>query len=402
MSLNRRFAPLLALSLLAVALPAARAADVTEGEVRAVAGANDAFALDLYGQLKDTSANTLFSPLSLSTALNMTSLGASGKTADEMAKVLHKPDVANFHLIAGGLLTAFTKSKTVTVAADNHLWIRQNLTLMPAFIDKTAKFYSAGASSIDFGVPETARKAINDAVAKNTFGKIADLIPSSAITPHTQMVLTNTLYFRGKWASRFFEKQTAEEDFRLSAEKSVKVQMMHNVGTYPYVQTADYQAVEIPYEGKRFSLLVLVPREGKTLADVEKRLTAEHLQDIGANIGESLVSLALPKFTVTTDFNASKTLSKMGMPTAFASDADFSAITGDHSLYLTGVFQKTYLAVDENGTEAASAAAVVGGAKDANPVAPTRMVVDQPFILMLIEHKSRMIFFMGRINDPTK
>ena len=388
-------------AVLALAVGRAGAEKITEGEVIAVAQGSDAFACDLYGQVKGHAGgvgNVVFSPLSLSTALNMTALGARGATAAEMAGVLHHPATEHVHVIAGGLAAGFQRSKDYTLMLDNNLWLQQGFTVRPEYAEGVRKLYRSEVGTVDFGDEAKARAVINASAAKSTEGRIKELIGSEVITKDTRLVLTNTVYFRGAWETAFAKKATYDDGFYLTPARRVNVPMMHETAELGLAQTADYTAVEIPYRGKRLAMLVLVPREGKGLGDVEKRLTAEHLRDLGAHMGFERVALSLPRFRVSSGLELKEDLGRLGMKTAFGGNADFSGVEEGKQLELGAVVHKATIEVNEEGTEAVAASAVSEVEKGVED--RPEVTVDRPFVWMIVERNSRMIFFMGRVGDP--
>jgi serine protease inhibitor len=362
------------------------------------------FATDLYGQLKSQDGNLFFSPNSISTALAMTYAGGKGNTATEMANVMHFT-LPNDRLNAACSarlhdLNASNKGYELNVA--NALWGQKGFSWQKDFLDLNKSYFDAGLSEVDFAQSEQARQTINAWVEKNTHDKIKDLIPSGVLDPLTRMVLTNAIYFKGKWALQFDPKMTMDGDFWSSATDKAKVPLMNEHGQFNYLENETLQAVELPYVGKGVSMIVLLPRKRDGLVALEERLTAKLLAEWTGGLKPiNDLTVTLPKFKMTTQFELSKELQKMGMKDAFGAKADFSGMGGDPGLlYLSYVIHKAFVDVNEEGTEAAAATAVVVS-RAPGPPRPT-FRADHPFVFVIRDNKSGAILFMGRLVNPVK
>jgi serpin B len=360
------------------------------------------FATDLYGRLKNQDGNLFFSPNSISTALAMTYGGAKNNTATEMASVMHF-NLSNERLNAAYAarlndLNATGKGYELNVA--NALWGQKGFAWQKDFIDSNERYYDAGLNELDFAQTEQARQTINAWVEKNTHDKIKDLIQPGVLDSLTRMVLTNAIYFKGKWAQQFDPKMTFDGDFWTSGTDKVKARLMNEHGQFNYMENETLQAVELPYSGKGVSMIVLLPRKRDGLSGLEEKLTAKTLAEwTGAMKPVHDLAVTLPKFKMTTQFELNKVLQAMGMKDAFGPKADFSGMGGDPGLlYLTHVIHKAFVDVNEEGTEAAAATAVVAS-RAPGPVRPT-FRADHPFVFVIRDNKSGAILFIGRLVKP--
>jgi serpin B len=395
-----------ALGLLAV-LPSLGGAEVPNANAPAVATGNTRFALDLYGQLKKAKGNLFFSPYSISTALAMTSAGARGETLDQMNRTLHldparEKTAAAFHQLITSLNGNGGQRRFELVTA-NALWAAKQYPIVPAFLAMADADYQAKLQQVDFaGDPEKARLTINRWVEERTRDKIKDLLQSGVVGRDTRLVLTNAIYFKGSWSSPFNENATKKGDFRLPADQKIAdVSLMHQLESFSYGEMDDAQVLELPYEGGRLSMVVLLPRQVDGLDALQQKLNPANLAAWLGKLQRNKVDLTLPKFKMTAEFELSKTLSEMGMPLAFTDKADFSGICSSEQLQIGAVVHKAFVDVDEKGTEAAAATAV--GVKAATAVAPRPPVVfkaDHPFLFLLRDRTTDSVLFMGRVTDP--
>jgi serpin B len=383
--------------------------DVSEAELEALVEGNTAFAADLYQQLRTEEGNLFFSPHSISVALAMTYAGARGSTAEQMAQTLH------FNLSEEELHPAFNaldQRLTSGEEADeeefvlhiaNSLWAEEEYSFRDEFLDLLAQQYGAGLRLVSFKTaPEEARLAINDWVERETEEKIEDLIPEGAIDDLTRLVLANAIYFNAKWAHTFPEGSTQDGTFTTLAGEEITVPMMRwsEPQMVPYAQGEGFQAVELPYRGGQASMLLIVPDQGG-FADFEAALTGEQLQAIVEGLETRGVALTMPKFEYEAKFSLADTLQEMGMTDAFINgQADFSGMDGTRKLLITDVFHKAFVAVDEEGTEAAAATGVVVGL-ESMPVMDVELTVDRPFVYLIRDTETGAILFLGRVVDPS-
>jgi serpin B len=374
---------------------------------------NNAFAIALYAQLRSKGGNLFFSPESISTALAMTYAGARGDTAAEMARTLHftlAPD--RLHPAMGALLSDLNAThEGYQLRVANALWAQQGYTFLDSFLAQMKSDYGAGFNQVDFKrANEAARLTINTWVERQTEDKIKDLLGPGALNSKTRLVLTNAIYFKGDWQTPFAKSQTMAEDFHVSASQTVKAPLMHREGAFNYFNGGTFQALEIPYKSRELSMIVLLPNDAGGLPaleqSMEQSLTAPNTQQWLSQLRPvSKVILTLPRFNMTQQFELNDTLSAMGMPLAFEKDgADFSAMIGKRELFISAVVHKAYVEVNEEGTEAAAATAVIVNRAMAmqRPQLPIVFRADHPFVFLLRDNRSGAILFMGRVTDPAK
>jgi serpin B len=281
----------------------------------------------------------------------------------------------------------------------NAIWGQKDYAFLDAFLDRLALNYGAGLRVLDFGgAPEESRIIINDWVSDQTEGRIQNLIPQGAIDPLTRLVLTNAIYFNAAWANPFQEEATRDGPFTLLDGSRITVPMMHQTESFGYARGEGYQAVELPYDGHELSMVLLLPeRDG--FGAFEDSLDADQAQAITQNLKRGQVALTMPKFEFDSRFSLKQALEAMGMPAAFSGGADFSGMTGSTDLFISNVLHKAFVSVDEEGTEAAAATAVVMKLSVAaeEPVAVT---IDRPFVFLIRDTRTGAILFVGRVVDP--
>lgn len=372
------------------------------------------FAVDIFRAVAKGkgSDNVFLSPHSISIALGMTYAGARGETAMEMKKALHfdLPDdrahaglnYLDLELASRGQGALAKDGKPFRLNVTNSIWGQNRASFEASFLDVLAVNYGAGINIVDFQTQaEESRKTINGWVAKKTENRIEDLLPVGVLDSNTKAVLVNAVYFNAAWKNRFTESGTTPAPFTKLDSSTVDVPTMHLFAkSFPYASTDDYEAIALPYDGDELSMLVVVPKAGE-YATFETALTGGKVLDILAGLETTSVNLAFPKLKVEADFRLSAPLEELGMKKAFKlGEADFSGITTRTQLAITDVFHKTLLTVDENGTEAAAATAVVAGNLSAGPVDVVKMSVDRPFLTAIVDNKTKTLVFLGRILEP--
>jgi serpin B len=367
---------------------------------------NSAFALDLYQALRSQPGNLFYSPYSISLALAMTYAGARGETETEMADVLHFTlPQDKLHAAFNGLDVQLNREvegeeQSFQLNIANSIWGQQNFAFQPDFLDTLAVNYGAGLRLVDYAAdPEAARQQINAWVEDETQDKIKDLIPAGALDPLTRLVLANAIYFKAAWQNQFEQNNTEDAPFTLLDGSQVDVPTMRQSEGMNYAAGDGWQAVELAYEGGRQSMLILLPAEGQFEA-FEASLNTARLDDILNAMEWTTVELALPKFSFESEFELNRALAELGMPVAFdAERADFSGMTGESNLYISDVIHKAFVDVNEEGTEAAAATAVIMRL-ESMPIDPVQMQVDHPFIFMIRDNETGSILFTGRVVNP--
>ena len=380
-----------------------------EAQVPQLIEGNSAFAFDLYSLLFDEKANLFYSPYSISLALAMTYAGARGQTAQQMAEALH------FFLAEEELHTAFNALEAALASRGaqldpqqrfrlriaNALWGQDGYAFLAAFLDKLAENYGAGLRVLDFvGAPEASRQIINEWVEQQTEDKIKDLLPAGSISTDTRLVLSNAIYFNAAWLYPFEEEATQEGPFHLLDGGQVMVPLMTQSERLGYAAGEGYQAIELPYLGGELSMVMLVPNEG-TFRDWATSLDAEQWAKVVADLHYTRVQLTMPKFTFESGFRLKQALTRLGMTEAFGGAADFSGMTGDRDLFISDVYHKAFVAVDEEGTEAAAATAVVMELTAA-PAQPIEVRVDRPFLFLIRDIETGSILFLGHVVNPAQ
>jgi len=384
-------------------------------EREAFAEDNNDFACAMYGELRQRPGNLFFSPFSIRTALGMTQVGAKGETAAQMREALRTSssdealDVASAEIIQR--LNAAGGGKD-EIAVANSLWGQDDAPLLPGFRDRIAQHYGGEMNLVDFRrAADAARVAINQWIAQRTRKKIRDLIPSGALNAETRLVLVNAVYFKGTWMAQFRRAATRDRPFRLEVGSTVQVPFMYQREHIRYAQAADYQAVDLAYQGGDLSMLVLLPDRKGELRDLEETLSAQMLHDCVSRMDIREVKLFLPRFKSTWGtVNMRDQLTTLGMPFAFSpAQADFSGINGyappsENSLFISDVLHKAFVEVHEEGTEAAAATELrmtLGAAPSRVPPVPI-FRADHPFLFAIRDRKSGAILFLGRMVDPTR
>lgn len=372
----------------------------------ATVDAANQFAFELYGQYKDASDNIFFSPYSISSALEMTYEGARGKTASEMQSVFHFFADPNVRIPSFEKLYSQINPQKATyqLSTANALWAQKDYPFDPNYTKTIETYYGGKTTNLDFKADtEGSRQTINSWVSSKTNSKIPELFAKGTLNEYTRMVLTNAVYFKGKWDSQFEKEATRQKDFTVQSGSKVKCSMMNKQSDLNYAETADYQAIELPYEKNDLSMIVILPKAGRMSA-VENNLSTVKFSEIKKSLNSELVDLSLPKFKFDTSYDMNETLSTMGMPTAFDSNgADFSGMDGTKNLFIGLVVHKAYVDVNEEGTEATAATGV--GMKTTSiemPQQPKIFNADHPFIFAIVHDFTGSILFLGKVNDPTK
>lgn len=380
----------------------------TEDQAALFARSVNAFGLDLWKHVGP--GNQTISPASVAIALDMTFAGARGETADQMARVLHvEGDRDAFHAAAGGMLVRWSAaSDDLTLAIANRLFGHEGFAFEAPFLALTSERYGAPLERVDFSAPEPARQHINGWVAQRTNDRIRDLIPPRGIDDQTRMVLTNAIYLLAKWEAPFESRATRPATFHVNGTEARQVPTMHATGTRRFAQVDGVRVLELPYRAGGLSMLFVLPDARDGLPAVERRLDAATLARWAAAVTPQHTQVALPKFRVApeTSFALADALKALGMPLAFERGAaDFTAMANptnpEDRLSISQVFHKAFVDVNEEGTEAAAATAVVMMRAGGMPMAPqAQFVADHPFLFFLRDTSSGAVLFVGRVVEP--
>jgi serpin B len=377
------------------------------------AGAINALGLDLLRSEKP-GENSVLSPYSIQIALGMTSAGAAGLTREQMVKTLHYPNT-DMNL-AFQTLSAQIEAMTlredrkddhpIVLNVANRLFGQTGSKFQNDFLAILKERYRAPLETVDFVAnPDAATAKINKWTARQTHNRIRDLIPKKTLTKLTRLVLVNAIYLKAKWAKAFPESATSPQDFHLTGGESLKVPTMTRQGEMACLKGNGFTAVGVPYAIGDLQFLILLPNAESSLSILEKKLTPDILATCSRAPNQQ-VKLSIPKFKIEPpSLNLNKALIALGMPTAFdepPGSADLSGMTGNRDLYISDVFHKAFLSIDEHGTEAAAATAVVMNlrGRPATPKLETVVRVDRPFLFAVQHRPSGACLFLGRVADP--
>ncbi len=391
--------------------------EVAEGDVVSLVEGNTAFALELYSQLTRSGGNLFYSPYSLSQAIAMAYAGAGGETQAQMA------DTLRFDLPQGRLHTAFNaldvlltgqtweeEGAVFLLNVAISVWAQEGYGFLPDYLDTLTLNYGEEVRLADFRRDaEGARGRINDWIADETEDRIRDTITSGAVDEFTRLVLANAIYFKAAWENAFDERATTDLAFHLLDGSKRDVPMMRREADLLYASGEGYQAIDLPYKGGDVAMTILLPKSGR-FSEFEESLSGDSVEAILDGLDYELVRLTMPKFAIESAFSLSDTLSAMGMPDAFDDEAaNFSGMDGqtckekgDICLLISDVLHKAFISVDEAGTEAAAATAVIAGATLEAEVEPEpiRLVVDRPFLFIIRHQATGAVLFVGRVLDP--
>ena len=378
---------------------------------------NVEFALDLLAELreKEPDGNLFFSPYSVSVALAMTYAGARGETAEEMAEALrYELENEDLHPAFGALEAEFVRRNedgqdvedptgedadgpAFEFNTANATWGQEDLEFEEAFLDLLEAYYEAGMRLVDYaGDPEGAREEINEWVAEQTNDLIEELLPEGSISESTRLVLTNAIYFYAMWKYPFDEGDTESGTFTALGGEESEVQMMHQSIEVPYAEIDGHQLVELPYANDDSSMVIVLPAEGEFEA-FEEAFSVDRLATMLAETATPEVDLTMPKFEIETQFSLVEAMGALGMEQAFGPGADFSGMTGDAGLFIDDILHEAVVDVDELGTEAAAATAVI--MDESAPMDHAEVVVDRPFLFYVRDRPTETPLFFGRVVD---
>ncbi len=371
--------------------------------------ATRAFGADLYAAVSDEPGNLAISPYSVAAALSMTSMGAAGATAEEMDAVLHVADTAAaggfgsldaaLAMRAGTIDVPGGEPLDVELSFGNALWPQLGFPFEAAFLESMARYFGAGVHPVDYvDDSEGARRSINEWVADTTRSRIPELIGPGVLSASTRLVLTNALYLNAPWDHPFVEGATVGGPFGRADGSTVTAEFMTLQESLNRAAGDGWQSVELPYLGGELAMIVLVPDAGR-FDEVEQGLDADFVEAVGAAVISEPVVLRLPRWEYRTQVMLKEQLSELGMPMAFTPAADFSAMSSE-PLFVSDVIHEVFISVDEKGTEAAAATAVVM-AETAAPVEPFELTVDRPFIYWVVDVATDAVLLLGRVLDPT-
>ncbi len=362
----------------------------------------------IYKNLAKQDVNLFFSPYSISTAIAMTYAGSKGKTEKEIAETMFYnqagKDIHNLfsqlHKHINGLA-----SDNVKLDSANSLWGSKKYKFNKTYIDFVNKYYAGAFNILDFSKFKKARKTINTWVEEKTHNLIRELIPDGIINTATKLVLVNAIYFKGIWEYKFKKKNTLEKPFHLLNGKDKMVLMMEIQKSYNYCESKEVKVLEIAYKENKVSMIIFLPKIFDGLKKLETKVNLDFYNNHVNKMMISNVKLTLPKYKLESTFKLSKTLKRLGMKRSFSDSADFSLMSPENiGLKIDEVIHKAFVDVNESGTEAAAATAVIsrkrGSARRGSKFDHVKFKVDHPFMFFIRDNKSKAILFCGRVLDP--
>jgi len=359
------------------------------------------FSFDFYQKISENNkGNIFFSPYSIFVALSMAYEGARGNTSNQMNDILHFVQNDSETRGSFGKIYNMLNQKQIgyKINTANAFWIQQNYPFLSEYIYLLQNYYMAEAGELDFSKNVESADVINAWIENQTNGKIKDMIDPSALSEYTRLVLTNAIYFKGLWENQFDPDYTIQTDFKISANETVKVDMMSlSDCVFNYTETDELEILKMPYQGNDVSMIVILSKENN-ISVVESFLNAGSLEDWNSSIREIKININIPKFKFETEYNLNNLLVKMGMIDAFSpNDADFSGMDGTKNLFISDVLHKAFVEVNEEGTEAAAATSVIV----TTSAIPFTFNADHPFVFLIRHEKTGAILFMGKIINPS-
>ena len=379
-------------------IPLADDTNATAESVSTLVNSLNDFSFYFYQQIKESeNGNIFYSPYSIFTALSMAYEGARGNTATEMQNVLnilqnHSPTLGSFGRIYN-LLNQ--KQEGYTIRTANAFWAHQNYTFLQEYLNLLQNFYMAEANELDFSENVKAAEIINDWIEEQTNDKIKDMIKPDMLSDLTKLVLTNAIYFKGLWAIPFDSDDTYETDFELATTDTAKVNMMNINAPFNYTETDDLQVLKLNYQGNDLSMVIILPKENN-ITIAESAMNAENLSAWNNNFNEMEITVEIPKFKFETKYDLNSLLMAMGIIDAFTGAADFSGMDGTHDLFISRALHQAFVEVNEEGTEAAAATAIIMELK----AIPLSFRADHPFIFLIQHEETGAVLFMGRAMNP--
>jgi serpin B len=381
-------------------------ADYTS-DVQQIAQTNNEFALDMFSISRKKTGNFTFSPYSIASALAMTAGGARGDTAYEIAETMH------FNLGPERTHSAFTKLNSlyqqmqekghIQLYIANALWPHKDFSIQADFLQFTQHYYGVSITPVDYmNESEAARQIINNWVKENTSNKISEILRPGDLQLDTLLVLINAIYFKGDWAKQFNQTNTRTSDFHLTNDSTKKVPLMNQQGNFRYAVVPQAKILELPYIDKQLSMVFILPDTIEGLDAIENQLTAEQLNGWLSQLSSQNVNVHLPRFKISSgSFLLNDVLKTLGIRKAFAVGADFSGMDATRSMYIGAVMHKAFVAVNEEGSEAAASTAVINyrSAVPKNNGA-VNFKADHPFLFIIKDNLSENILFLGRVVDP--
>ncbi len=377
-------------------------ASTPEG-VKQVVNANNQFAIDLYQQIskqpEQAENNVFFSPYSLSTAMAMLYAAAEGETKSQIQKTFHYPTPAVLNPNSAALYNQFNKpNPNYELSTVNDLWMSKGLSPSQTYLDTVQRYYGGQVTNLDFASrPEPSRQIINKTIAKHTKQMIPELMPNGSIDSSTATVLTNAVYFKSEWAQPLGLRNWEQPFYNLDGT-TTNTNLMYSIQNFDYMEDKQVQVVELPYKGNDLSMLIVLPKSKEPVA-IQKlvaNLSTTQINQWTEQLENKEIFLIMPKFKLEESYQMEALLSKMGMPIAFGSQADFSLFNDEQSLTVDFITHKAVVEVDEKGTVAAAATGM--GMIPVMATFKAELTADHTFIFMIKDNKTDAILFLGQVN----
>ncbi len=370
-----------------------------------VVDGNNTFAFELFLKSGKDKENVFMAPISISAALAMTYAGAKTETEKQMSNVLHfNLNQKNFHKEFKTLIDSLIllNKKGLDLKIANSLWIQKDYVFLKEYLDFINTYYKTSVNKADFKKQtEKSRLDINKWVELQTNNKIKQLIKPNVLTQLTRLVIVNAIYFNGTWDYKFDSKKTKNNNFLIDGKNNVSVPFMNIVEKYRYLENDYFQLIDIPYKNRSASMIILLPKKKDGIAGIEKFMNWKQIEELTNSMIFERINLNLPKFNMISEFELKDVLSALGMPITFTNEADFSGITGKTDLKIDKVIHKTFINVNETGTEAAGSTAVVLIEKSGPPKDPIDFNVNHPFIFLIKDNINNCILFLGKVSNPS-
>ena len=375
--------------------------------VENIAMQTNRFSLELFSGLNASSSNIFLSPYSIYQAAAMVYAGARQNTYRQIGQVLgtaaeQDTFLYNLSRLTKTLITENTKD-SVQLSLASSAWIQENYPVLKSFSQTQERYFGSDLKRVDFIQPvkrELARNEINKWAMEQTEGKIQDLIGNNMLNDLTRLVLVNAIYFKGLWRYPFDAKSSRKGDFYLRSGDTSRVTYMYNEDKYSYYEQSGFRVVELPYLNSSLSMLLLLPDRTGMMDSVKNELSSEVIDNIYNGLKLMNIRLKMPRFKITGELNAKTVLEKMGMTEAFTDKADFSGISGRDDLKIDRFFQKAYIRVNETGSEAAAATAVIMKLKSALNTETIDFRADRPFLFFIADRTTHTLLFIGQVEDP--
>ena len=372
--------------------------ELQTADAKAFISNNNGFALNFFRSIaeKETKENYMVSPISLSMALGMVHNGAAGETKTAFDGLLGKgtplTEINNFNALLIKSLTTHSNETSFDLA--NAIWIQKEFPVEEEFVETNKTFYKSQVTNIDF-TDKNAVKEVNDWVERNTRGKIKEVVKN--FDSSTRLFLANAIYFNSKWKYRFNANKTEQTPFYISETNSKEVPMMNIKAEVSSTGNDLFSSIVLPYEGERFEMVILLPKYGITTNTVAESLNLKDWNNLFAQNQVSELQISIPRFKLEYENKLEDELEELGLGIAFTDNADFSNINKTEGLQISDVFQKTFIEVNEEGTEAAAVTGVTVVTTSASP----SFYVNRPFLYVIREKFTGTICFMGRVGNPS-